>query len=351
MIISTLEELSLHQENIDKIEHVQDWCRDLQILLLQGNLIHKIENLGKLKKLNYLNLALNNIEKVENLEKLESLTKLDLTLNFIGDLESISNLKNNYNLRELNLTGNPCSDYPRYRQFVIHTLPQLDILDSKDITKADKLAASIEYSNIVPAIKKHQQQYFKFREEQKVRVTRQIQENQHKMSLMDSEEERNKFFWDSKSEHSPESRVDVANKQMENERLKQRSSETKKENPPRRLFMDNGNPLNVNEAKVEFTFKDHVDSFELEVFVPKYCDTELLTVDVQVNYVRVTVKNKVFQLALREDVRIHESTSKRSQITGYLLIEMPKLNYDTHLVAKEKMLQEKMIQNKKIKPR
>jgi protein TilB len=40
--ISTLEEISLHQQNIDKIEGLEKWCRDLKILLLQSNLIPKI---------------------------------------------------------------------------------------------------------------------------------------------------------------------------------------------------------------------------------------------------------------------------------------------------------------------
>jgi hypothetical protein len=40
--ISTLEEISLHQENIDKIEGLDKWCRHLKILLLQSNLIPKI---------------------------------------------------------------------------------------------------------------------------------------------------------------------------------------------------------------------------------------------------------------------------------------------------------------------
>ena len=42
LLIFTLEELSLHQENIEKIEHIQNWCRELKILLLQSNLIPKI---------------------------------------------------------------------------------------------------------------------------------------------------------------------------------------------------------------------------------------------------------------------------------------------------------------------
>lgn len=67
------------------------------------------ENLTKLKKLEYINLAINNIEKVENLEGCESLQKLDLTLNFIGDLTSIESLRENINLQELFMIGNPCT--------------------------------------------------------------------------------------------------------------------------------------------------------------------------------------------------------------------------------------------------
>ncbi|PAA53741.1 hypothetical protein BOX15_Mlig031758g2, partial [Macrostomum lignano] len=103
--ISTLEELSLHQQDIEKIEHLDKWCRDLKILYLQSNLIGKIENVGRLKKLEYLNLALNNIERVENLEGCESLAKLDLTVNFIGDILSLASLTGLVNLRELYLTG------------------------------------------------------------------------------------------------------------------------------------------------------------------------------------------------------------------------------------------------------
>lgn len=59
------------------------------------------ENLNKLKKLEYLNLALNCIEKIENLDRCESLNKLDLTMNFIGELTSVESLKPNIHLRIL----------------------------------------------------------------------------------------------------------------------------------------------------------------------------------------------------------------------------------------------------------
>lgn len=52
-IISTLEELSLHQEHIEKIEHLNNWCKDVQILYLQSNLIPKIGN-SRVKRGSYL---------------------------------------------------------------------------------------------------------------------------------------------------------------------------------------------------------------------------------------------------------------------------------------------------------
>ena len=74
-----------------------------------------IENVSRLKKLEYINLALNNIEYIENLSGsnrdawgmtrlsqsilgCESLNKLDLTLNFIGVLASVENLRDNIHL-------------------------------------------------------------------------------------------------------------------------------------------------------------------------------------------------------------------------------------------------------------
>lgn len=113
--LSTLEEITLHQFEIEKIEYLQDCCRDLKIIFFQNNLISTIgtivvgdglmvvasENLYKLKSLEYLNLALNNITRIQGLSSCESLRKLDLTVNFIDSLESICELKHNERLNEL----------------------------------------------------------------------------------------------------------------------------------------------------------------------------------------------------------------------------------------------------------
>lgn len=40
--IFSLEEVSLHQQDLERIEHISRWCRDLRILYLQNNLIPRI---------------------------------------------------------------------------------------------------------------------------------------------------------------------------------------------------------------------------------------------------------------------------------------------------------------------
>ena len=48
-MLETLEEISLHQQNIERIEQLNHLCPRLKILYLQNNLISRIENLQKLK--------------------------------------------------------------------------------------------------------------------------------------------------------------------------------------------------------------------------------------------------------------------------------------------------------------
>lgn len=187
-MISTLEELSLHQEDIEKIEHLQNWCRNLKILLLQNNLIPKIENIFKLKHLEYLNLAVNNIEKLENLQELESLTKLDLTLNFIGVLTSVDSLKQNYNLKHLTLTGNPCTDFDGYREYVIFTLPQLESLDGIEIKRSDRILANKTFTEKRAKIIQLETEYCIRRDEQKIRVNEQRELDLEENAQLNEEE-------------------------------------------------------------------------------------------------------------------------------------------------------------------
>lgn len=48
-MLSTLTEITLHNQNIEEIELVGHACRSLQILYLQNNIIGRIKNLHHLK--------------------------------------------------------------------------------------------------------------------------------------------------------------------------------------------------------------------------------------------------------------------------------------------------------------
>ena len=97
----------------------------------------------------------------------EFLQKLDLTVNFVGDLLSVENLRHNGHLRELYLTGNPCTDYEGYREYVVATLPQLKTLDGKEITKSERILAQQRLDELRELIAKQQRVHQEKREREK----------------------------------------------------------------------------------------------------------------------------------------------------------------------------------------
>ncbi|KAB0405163.1 hypothetical protein E2I00_015292, partial [Balaenoptera physalus] len=343
-IIFSLEELSLHQQEIERLEHIDKWCRDLKILYLQNNLIGKIENVSKLKKLEYLNLALNNIEKIENLEGCEGLTKLDLTVNFIGELSSVKTLQHNIHLKELFLMGNPCADFDGYRQFVVATLQQLKWLDGKEIERSERIQALQDFPVVEQQIREQEKAYCLKRAKDKEETQRKLQEEENKgekegrhtgfdgrwytdisATLPSSEESKNDVqapeiqegeckkkkldngeddleFWNKPSLYTPESRLETL-RHME----KQRKDQEK--------------------LRLDFSLRDDEkrNQIVLDLAVYRYMDTSLIDVDVQPTYVRVMVKGKPFQLVLPAEVKPDSSSARRAQTTGHLVVYMPKV--------------------------
>nr|XP_046178621.1 dynein axonemal assembly factor 11 isoform X3 [Oncorhynchus gorbuscha] len=344
--ILSLEEVSLHQQDIEKIEHVDKWCRDLKILYLQNNLIPRIENVYRLKKLEYLNLALNNVELIENLEGCESLQKLDLTVNFVGRLSSVESLKNNLHLRELFL-----------------------YLDGKEIGRSERIRARQGLDEVRRRIRQQEQDYLQKRASEKEEAQReggevqraperesrssvkaknpgfdgrwytdinntipvhednkeiQGREEKEKTSCLSSEDQEREF-WEKPCAYTPESRLEAHRHLDEKKKAKERKA-VKTPKAPRTLITPHGRVMNVNEPKLDFNLTENGDNntivLDLEVY--RHMDTSLMDVDVQPTYARVTVKGKIFQLVLPAEVRPDSSTAKRSQITGHLVLTMPK---------------------------
>jgi len=315
--LANLEELALHQLDIERIENFDKLCRHIQILLLQNNIIEKLENLNKLKELTYINLALNNIKKIENLEGCESLMKIDLTANFI-DIEdweeSCENLKKVPQIAEIYLTGNPVQDWKGWKDFLIAVVDQIKYVDGKEILNSERILAKQSYKDLL--------------EDLRVKV------EMKRVEELANPKENNE------NAYTRENR-----KKMYQEQEKERLEKEKKDHPEKfqekkitPTHYPNGEPRVCNEGKYEFKLDEWEDPeysfFELKI--PKHMDTSLIDASVHPKLVSVRVKDKLTQMKLFEEVSIEKSEIKRSQVTGILHIKMPKANPSKDLVSLKK---------------
>ncbi|XP_008589965.1 PREDICTED: leucine-rich repeat and coiled-coil domain-containing protein 1 [Galeopterus variegatus] len=175
---STLHAINLHCNNISKIKAI-DHIWNLRHLDLSSNQISQIEGLTTLTKLCTLNLSCNLITRIEGLEALINLTRLDLSYNHINDLSGLLPLHGlKHKLRYIDLHGNyvdsihhllqcmvglhfltnlilekdgddnPVCHLPGYRAVILQTLPQLRILDCKNIFGEPVNLAEINSSHL-----------------------------------------------------------------------------------------------------------------------------------------------------------------------------------------------------------
>lgn len=335
-ILPELEEISLHQLEIEKIEVIGDICRKIRILYLQNNIISKIENLQHCKDMEYLNLALNNVERIEGLRTMEFLNKLDLTVNFIGlDTfeDSIAELRHNRSLRELYLMGNPATDWEGHKDFVIGVLPNLQELDGKAITKSDRIKAAQRLPTIVKELR---------------RLAKEAAKEKKIKAKMPYDEE----------EYTPQSRLEMYREMAEE---KQADEDRKKEMEPRERDYQGEHFASVeeqrakerergttirqcNEGRYDFrmTEEDGNGNVILEIDIPKFIDTSLVDVDVQPTYASVIIKNKTTRLTFPEEIKPDEGEAQRSQVNGTLKLILPKVDPTSALKSHKYAEQERI---------
>jgi len=308
-VLPDLEEIALHQQELEGIDSLEQCCRHIRILLLQNNIIPKMEGLNKLKELEYLNLALNNISMIEGVEGCESLKKLDLTVNFV-DIESLEesvwNLKANIMLEDLYMVGNPCEDWPGFKQYVIAHLPRIKQLDGKLVLPHERIKAR----QVLPELTED--------------LERAVQANLAKKAAEAG-------IPVSEGAYTRASRVEMymemAEQKEEKDKNEKRRMGTdlkpKREAPG--IYNARGEVRQCNEGKFDFNLDaDSMPGFIIfELGVPKYLETGSLDVDVNPEYVRCVVKDKVTQLKLPQEVSPDRSKVQRSKTTGCLRIEMP----------------------------
>lgn len=328
--LSTLVEIALHQLDLERIEVIGDMCRDLEILYLCNNYIPRIEGLTHLKKLTYLNLAVNNITVIEGLEGCEMLRRLDLTLNFIADISSVGRLRANTFLENLHLTGNPCCSLENYRSIVVGTLPQLISLDSEEIVRSERIAArQDDPKNHETAVN------------ERIRV---FEENMAKEAARRQGIDPCPPKYDDKGErlygHTPEERLQML-RDTEDERKRKEDEAKRMRDPnsisaiheemnrkatpltPEQELEKYGRILQRNEAKVPYKITEHEDHIEIMVEPGKYVSTSLIAIDAQPTYVRVTIKGKVLQLVLPQEISPSKVAVQRASTTGHLKLVLP----------------------------
>eukprot|EP01038_Epipyxis_sp_PR26KG_P004178 gene4178-5946_t len=360
-VISTLEEISLHQEELESINEVLGMtCRKLKILYLQNNIIPKMENLTHLKDLQYLNLALNNIACVEGLQNCEFLKKLDLTLNFI-DLDhlksSIDHLVSRENLQDLFFMGNPAQvNWPSFNSYVIAKLPQLKTLDGTEISRSMQIKArqtleqmekELEELAIKTASEKQEKEIEKRLNQTKIDPANSsdntILKKSNNNDNDNNEDEPENDNENEQTENTPEARVKIY---KELAMQKKEKEDREKANAPKERDYEAEHQASLNQIRKieeEITESEIKQKNEggwdfywdeeskpgcvvLEVGVPRFLDTSLIDVDVHPTFISVVIKSKVLRLRLPAEVSVATSKCQRSKTTGNLLVIMPKVD-------------------------
>jgi len=369
-IISTLEELTLHQEELESINGVLGMtCRKLKILYLQNNIIPRIENLTHCKELEYINLALNNISKIEGLQNCEFLKKLDLTVNFIDvdELEdSINHLVPLDRLRDLYFMGNPAeANWAGFKAYVIAKLPQITNLDGADITRSMQIQATQRLPDLEAELralartKRAEKRVLREAEEREKQAKSmakaskkesrvvELDENDNEVVVEDASDDEDTtgtpYDPDEMTDNTPEAREKIY---RELAKQKKEKEDRDKQNHPRERNYEKEQQAAVgeirrkeeesgerevkqkNEGGWDFGWDEESKPgmLILTVPVPRHLDSSLIDVDVHPTYVSVIVKSKTLRLRTLCEVKAESSKCQRAKVNGALMIIMPKVN-------------------------
>lgn len=127
--------LNASNNNISKLEHI-DHLKDLREVDLSNNRIRQFDSnsFSTNHQIACLRIEENGLKTLTHIDKLEKLQFLFLHSNRIGDFYDIEKLESCPKLMELCLTSNPIYKKPVYRSSIIKRLPNLLILDTREIS-------------------------------------------------------------------------------------------------------------------------------------------------------------------------------------------------------------------------
>lgn len=381
-LVSSLEELALHQEELQSIGPIlgRTCGKTLKILLLQNNVIERMDpsELKLFRSLEYLNLALNNITKIEGIGNMEWLRKLDLTLNFIhvdSLEESVNELSGCRSLEELYLLGNPCMGmeddgggtsciahidntetlspskdkhgWDGCRAYIVARLPNLQYLDGKMIKRSERILAMQQLPSLTSELHSLVQS----------RIRDHHLDNDPTQNEYSEEEEIDVRYIsdDAPTFHDPKTRTKISNEQYDKKQAKEKQEMAHQAPKPKgekeweeehndvvnkaRERDDSGGRgiiKQCNQGKYQYWFdedesltnsssgKKSISSLVMRIAIPKHLSTSLVDVDIHPTYVSVIIKSKILRVILPVEVRSDKSIARRSAVTGNLELVMPK---------------------------
>lgn len=299
-----------------------------------------MENLHKLKELEYLNLALNNISRIEGIEACESLKKLDMTVNFIDVFEihdSLACLGKLPSLKELYLTGNPCEEWPGCKDYAIASVPSLECYNGEAVTPSQRIKAQQNLEALRFSL-------FQAIERRKLDKKKEAADEEERRRVEEtlSEEEKAKM----KTPYTKEVRREMYEQMYSEKEKKEREKnpEKYKQEPLSEMYTKEGEIRQCNEGRFRYRLKEYEDPdysfFEIEV--PRHLETSELTVNINPHWVSVRVKKQLTQLKLSEEIVVHESKTERSKITGFLLVTLKKMHSQEFLRKNRRIEEEKL---------
>jgi hypothetical protein len=141
--LECLEHLDLSNNEIVRIEHLEQFAGVLRELSLANNKLSRMNNLAPVAStLEVLNLNGNAISRIpEAVGALRCLRVLGLASNRLSMLDDFKRLAELPALAQLEVRDNPATQTLSARDFVVFTLPALDMLDRRLLTQRDRDAA------------------------------------------------------------------------------------------------------------------------------------------------------------------------------------------------------------------
>lgn len=263
------------------------------------------------------------------------------------------------------MLGNPCqANWPTgLPEYIIASLPQLELLDGKEIHKSDRIKALQVFAErqrfvreqavrvrAEKAAKRKQQEIADAEQQCQAEAKDEvvidvvsgkatdISQTQDAPSSASPAKKKSVMASEEKVPYTPEMRremyMEMAEQKEEQEARrrdnlpKERNTEWEHEEALRQAReqeeRDDGSIRQCNEGKWEFRLLDEPLDVVLEVDLPRFLDTSLVDVDVHPSFVSIVAKNKVFRLRFPELVHSDKGKAERSKVTGTLRLTLPK---------------------------